>query len=312
MLQFDYNLLNTLEVLLEEQSVTAAALRLHLSQSAVSKQLAKLREVFDDPLFERTSYGLRATPRAKQLAPELRQVLQHLELFTRPNHFEPSESKRTFDIHMVEPAYSLTYPYFMPSVLKQAPQVNVHAKTWRRDSLEQLLRCEIDMAISCWEWDRRSKWHMENIPKELNCVELVRDHAVCLVREDHPLFQEEWNLDTFLKYRHLQVVFGGIEQWLLDDILNIQHLKRDIAVNLTDFHSAMELCERSDLILCAPAKYVDHMLKNSPLKILPGPIEMEPGCYVLMWHKHFDFDHSHRWFRELIIDKVKAEYSSEA
>lgn len=54
MLQFDYNLLNTLEVLLEEQSVTSAASRLHLSQSAVSKQLAKLREVFDDPLFERT------------------------------------------------------------------------------------------------------------------------------------------------------------------------------------------------------------------------------------------------------------------
>ncbi|GLR74014.1 LysR family transcriptional regulator [Aliivibrio sifiae] len=308
MQQFDYNLLNTLEVLLEEQSVTSAALRLHLSQSAVSKQLAKLREVFGDPLFERTSYGLRATPRAKQLAPELRQVLQHLELFTRPQHFEPSESQRTFDIHMVEPAYSLTYPHFMPEILKQAPQVNVHAKTWRRDSLDQLLRCEIDMAISCWEWDSRSKWHMENIPNELNYVELVKDHAVCLVREEHPLFQEKWGLDTFLKYRHLQVVFGGIEQWLLDDILNLEHLKRDIAVNLTDFHSAMELCEHSDLILCAPAKYVGNMLKGSPLKILSAPVEMEAGCYVLMWHKHFDFDHSHRWFRELIIDRVKAEY----
>ena len=74
MSRFDYNLLNVLDVLLEEQSVTAAAARLHLSQSAVSKQLAKLREVFDDPLFERTSHGLRPTPRAKQLAPELRKA----------------------------------------------------------------------------------------------------------------------------------------------------------------------------------------------------------------------------------------------
>ncbi|MCE7565861.1 LysR family transcriptional regulator [Aliivibrio fischeri] len=308
MLQFDYNLLNTLEVLLEEQSVTSAASRLHLSQSAVSKQLAKLREVFDDPLFERTPYGLRATPRAKQLAPELRQVLQQLELFTRPNNFEPEKSNRTFDIHMVEPAYSLTYPHFMPALLKQAPQINVHAKTWRRDSLDQLLRCEIDLAISCWEWDTRSKWHVNNIPSELNYIELARDHSVCLVREGHSLFDEEWGLETFLKYRHLQVVFGGIEQWLLDDILNLQHLKRDIAVNLTDFHSAMELCENSDLILCAPSKYIDNMLKGSPLKKLPAPISMEPGCYVLMWHKHFEFDHSHRWFRELIIDRVSKEY----
>ena len=57
--RLDLNLLPVLEILLEEQSVTAAAARLHLSQSAVSKQLTRLREVFDDPLFERTAYRLR-------------------------------------------------------------------------------------------------------------------------------------------------------------------------------------------------------------------------------------------------------------
>lgn len=303
--RFDYNLLHVLDVLLEEQSVTAAATRLHLSQSAVSKQLAKLREVFDDPLFERTSHGLRPTPRAKQLAPELRTVLQGLEHFTRPNHFEPRESERIFHLHMVETAYSLTYPHFMPAVLNEAPKVSINAKTWRRDSLDQLLRCEVDMAISCWEWDPRSKWHIHNIPDALNYVELVRDHAICLVRENHPLLQEPWNTDTFLKYRHLQVVFGGIDQWLLDDVLDLQHLKRDIAVNLTDFHSAMDLCEHSDLILCAPAKYIDYMMSQQKLVRLDVPIDLHSGCYVLMWHKHFDFDHSHQWFRELIINQVR-------
>lgn len=304
MSQFDYNLLKVLEVLLEEQSVTAAAERLHLSQSAVSKQLAKLRGIFNDPLFERSSHGLRATPRAKQLVPELRRILQHLEQFTRPSDFEPSESKRTFYLHMVETAYSLTYPHFMPAIMRQAPWVSIDAKTWRRDSLDKLLRCDIDMAISCWEWDPRSKWHVENIPDELTYVELARDHAICLVRKDHPLHQEQWNLDTFLNYRHLQVVFGGIDQWLLDDVLDLQHRKRDIAANLTDFHSAMDLCEQSDLILCAPAKYVNYMLKSESLAILEVPVEMHSGCYVLMWHKHFDFDPSHRWLREQIINSL--------
>ncbi|MGF1724838.1 LysR family transcriptional regulator [Photobacterium nomapromontoriensis] len=305
MAQFDYNLLKVLEVLLDEQSVTAAAARLHLSQSAVSKQLAKLRDIFNDPLFERSSHGLRPTPRAKQLVPELRRVLQHLEQFTRPSDFKPSESERTFHLHMVETAYSLTYPYFMPEILRQAPLVSIDAKTWRSDSLDKLLRCDIDMAISCWEWDLRSKWHVGNIPNELAYVELVRDHAICLVRKDHPLHKEEWNLDTFLRYRHLQVVFGGIDQWLLDDVLDLQHRKRDIAVNLTDFHSAMDLCQHSDLILCAPAKYVNYMLKNEELTILEVPVEMQSGCYVLMWHKHFDFDPSHRWLREQIINSLE-------
>ncbi|MGF1699486.1 LysR family transcriptional regulator [Photobacterium makurazakiensis] len=305
MSQFDYNLLKVLEVLLEEQSVTAAASRLHLSQSAVSKQLAKLRETFDDQLFERTAHGLRATPRAKQLAPHLRQVLQQLDQFTRPNHFDPSDSEREFRIHMVETAYSLTYPYFMPELLVQAPKIKLDAQTWNHTSEDKLMRCEIDMAISCREWDLRSTSHIDNIPSQLQFVELARDHPVCLVRRGHPLLKEEWNLDTFLKYRHLQVTFGGIDQWLLDDVLKLQHLKRDQAVNMTDFYSAMGLCEQSDLILCAPAKYASHMLTSYDLHTLEVPVDLVPGGYVLMWHRHFELDPSHRWLRELIIDKVK-------
>lgn len=301
---FDYNLLRVLEVLLEEQSVTAAASRLHLSQSAVSKQLAKLRETFDDQLFERTAHGLRATPRAMQLAPQLRQVLQQLDQFTRPSTFEPSLSQRVFRINLVETAYSLTYPFFMPDLLSKAPNITLNSQTWNHQSIDKLLRCEIDMAICSREWDERSPVHIKNIPSELSYVELVRDYPVCLIRQEHPLLQEEWDLTTFLKYRHLQVTFGGIEQWLLDDVLSLQHQQRDIAVNMTDFYSAMSLCEQSDLILCAPAKYAAKMARYFNLCMLDVPIEVEPGAYVLMWHKHFELDLSHRWLREMIAESV--------
>jgi len=308
---FDYNLLKVFEVLLEEQSVTAAASRLYLSQSAVSKQLAKLRETFDDQLFERTAHGLRATPRAMQLAPQLHQVLQQLDQFTRPVSFEPALSQREFRIDLVETAYSLTYPFFMPDLLAQAPNIRVNSQTWSHESLDKLLRCEIDMAISSREWDERSPLHVNNIPQELKYVELVRDYPVCLIRKDHPLLQEEWDLTTFLKYRHLQVTFGGIDQWLLDEVLNIKHLKRDIAVNMTDFYSAMSLCEQSDLILCAPAKYAAKMVKHFDLCTLDVPVELKPGTYVLLWHKHFELDPSHRWLRELIVNKVNRNDSNE-
>jgi DNA-binding transcriptional LysR family regulator len=304
--QFDFNLLTVLEVLLEEQSVTAAAERLHLSQSAVSKQLNKLRESFDDQLFERTAHGLRPTPKAKQLGPEIRQILNQVAQLTRPSNFDPSKSRRRFRIELVETAYSLTYPRFMPQLLKQAPNVTINSHTWHNDSMERLLRCDNDLGITCREWDERSLLHIKNLPKSLNYAELTRDHSVCLVREGHPLLDEEWNLDTFLRYRHLQVTFGGISHWLLDDVLQIKHLKRDIAVNLTDFRCAMQLCEQSDLILCSPTKYADEMKSHFKLITLPVPTELVPGSYVLLWHEHFEFDSSHRWLREMIINSVNS------
>ncbi|WP_025821610.1 LysR family transcriptional regulator [Shewanella marina] len=307
----DYNLLKVLDVLLEEQSVTAAASRLHLSQSAVSKQLNKLRETFDDQLFERTAYGLKATPRAMQLAPELRDVLQRLEQFTRPSTFNPAASQRKFRMHIVETAYSLTYPNFLPQLLKEAPQVSINSNTWSFDSMEKLLRCEIDMGIICREWDKRSAIHVNNLPAELGFSELIRDYPVCLVRKNHPALKEKWDQQTFLKYRHLQVIFGGLEQWLLDEVLRLEHLHRDIAVNMTDFNCAMELCEQSDLILCAPRRYIQKMVTNYDLVCLDVPVALEPGAYVLVWHKHFNQDPSHTWLRNLIIDGVKSYRAEE-
>ncbi|WP_394393245.1 LysR family transcriptional regulator [Shewanella woodyi] len=304
MKNFDFNLLTVLEVLLEEKSVTSAAARLHLSQSAVSKQLARLRDTFDDKLFERTSHGLRPTPKALALAPELRQVLNQVSQLTRPSDFEPELSQRKFRIHMVETAYSLTYPYFMPELLQQAPKIKLDSQTWHHNSMEMLLRCEIDLGIACREWDNRSLMHIKNIPDELEYVELLRDHPICLVSNHHPLLKEPWNLDTFLKYRHLQVTFGGIEHWLLDDVLKLSHLDRNIAVNMSDFTSAMQLCEQSELLLCCPAKYASQMSQNYALTTLTVPTDLIPGAYVLFWHKHFNFDLSHTWLRELIATRT--------
>lgn len=310
MKDFDFNLLTVLEVLLEEKSVTSAAARLHLSQSAVSKQLARLRETFDDKLFERTSHGLRPTPKALALAPELRRVLNQVSQLTQPSVFEPELSQRKFRIHMVETAYSLTYPHFMPELLKLAPKIKLDSQTWHMNSMDMLLRCEIDLGIACREWDDRSLLHMNNVPDELECVQLLRDHPVCLVSNKHPLLREPWNLDTFLKYRHLQVTFGGIEHWLLDDVLQLEHLNRDIAVNMTDFTSAMHLCEQSELMLCCPAKYASKMSQNYALTTLPVPTHLIPGAYVLFWHKHFNFDPSHTWLRELISSRTIAYHQA--
>ncbi|SFC42295.1 DNA-binding transcriptional regulator, LysR family [Pseudoalteromonas denitrificans DSM 6059] len=305
--KLDLNLLKVLEVLLEERNVTAAASRLNLTQSAVSKHLARLREMFSDALFERMAQGLKPTPRALELAPQLRHIIQQLEQLTRPAAFEPSLSQRQFHIHMLDTAYSLTFPFFMRHLLAQAPNVRLKTQSWNNKSLDKLLKCEIDMGIACREWDKRSPIHMKHIPPELNHVELMREHSLCLVREDHPALSGQWDLDTFLRYRHIHVSFGGVAHWLLDDVLKANNLHRDIAIDMPDFHSGMSLCEQSDLILCAPSRFVEKLAESFKLKVLEIPVKFEAGAYVLLWHKHFEQDSGHRWLRELIINGVDGQ-----
>lgn len=303
--KLDLNLLKVLQILLEERNVTATASRLNLTQSAVSKHLARLRDMFADQLFERTAQGLKPTPRALEIAPQLRPIIEQLQQLTRPTAFDPALSQRQFRLHLLDTAYSLTFPFFMPNVLTQAPGIRLQTKTWNNNSQDELLKCEIDMGIACREWDPRSPIHMKDIPAELSHIELMREHSVCLVRKGHPVLTQPWNINTFLQLRHIHVTFGGMEQWLVDDVLKINNRHRDIAIDMPDFHSAMGLCDQSDLLLCAPARYVAQLATSFQLHVLPIPVEFVPGAYVLLWHKHFDHDPGHRWLRELIINNVK-------
>lgn len=307
---FDVNLLRVLAVLLEERSVTAAAARLYLSQSAVSKQLAKLRETFNDPLFERVAKGLHPTPKALALQPSIHEILRRIDQLAIPTEFEPEKSQRTFNFDLVESAYAATYSRFMPSLLKQAPGISINSRTWSDESLHRLLRCEIDFAIGIYEWDERAKSHYMTIPDELRYVELARDYSVCLMRKGHPALNEEWNIETFLKYRHLEVTIGGVSGWLLKEVLDLERKKLDSAVNVSDLQSAIALCEQSDLLMCYPASAVMMLVKNNNLVAKPLPIKLEPGGYSLLWHRHFDNDPSHKWLRELIIDLASGDISS--
>lgn len=93
--RIDLNLLVVLQVLLEEQSVTRAAVRLNLSQSALSKSLSRLRETLGDPLFSRTAHGLKPTAHALALAERLPGVLQALNQLVMPPSFDPARDRKS-------------------------------------------------------------------------------------------------------------------------------------------------------------------------------------------------------------------------
>jgi DNA-binding transcriptional LysR family regulator len=83
--------------------------------------------MFNDPLFERCAQGLKPTPRLTLLASQLHQVLQQLEQLTRPTVFDPAIDKRCFAIHLLETAYALNFPFFMPTLLNQVANIRLSA-----------------------------------------------------------------------------------------------------------------------------------------------------------------------------------------
>lgn len=307
---FDLNLLKVLDVLLEERNVTRTAKRLFVTQSAVSKHLSRLREMFSDPLLLRSGKELILTPKAIELAVKLKPILQDVNNLTQVSNFEPRACERIFRFDMMEIAFSVTLPEFMPAILESAPLVKIGTKTWNDQTIQRLSNCEIDFAIRCLEQDSRSYNHLDKLPDNLVYAELSKDYATCVVRKGHPILSEGWTLEGFLKQKHIQVTGGGTRHWLLDEILMKKGLEREFVVEMPDFQGAFRLCERTNLVLCAPFGQVQDMIQHFELEMVDIPIEMEKGIFVLIWNQYFDQDPAHKWMREHIVSTMKSSSKS--
>ncbi|MEF1171174.1 LysR family transcriptional regulator [Vibrio sinaloensis] len=305
LVRLDLNLLICLKVLIEELNVTRAAHRLCLSQSAVSKSLAKLRTQFDDPLFVRNAHGLTPTPKALFLKPKLESLIHQLEQITQPEEFAPETSSYRFQIAAVESVYPLILPHFLPAIFSQAPGVTISTHAWSDTTFKMLQRGELDLGITGKDIDINDAKLTMYPPNDICEAEIYRDNQMCLMRNDHPVLQQPWNLDSYLAHRHVQVRCDGNERWLLDYRLADIGKERDIAIMVPDFNSAASLCSYTDFIFTAPSHFVKLASEQLNLTVRPLPMEFPPMAYTLFWHRDRENDPALAWLRQIIKDKTE-------
>ncbi|MBD1559631.1 LysR family transcriptional regulator [Vibrio sp. S9_S30] len=298
--RIDLNLLVCLNVLLDERSVTRAASRLCLTQSAVSKSLAKLRTQFDDPLFYRGAHGLTPTPRALFLKPKLDALIYHLESITQPDCFEPKSSNRRFHIALVESVYPLILPHFLPTLFQESPGITLTTHPWSKDTFKHLQSGDVDFGITGKDIDINDATLTMLPPSDIEMQEIFRDEQVCLVRQDHPVLNRHWDLEAYLAERHVQVRCDGNDRWLLDYKLADKGLERDIALYVPDFNSAASLCTYTDFVFTAPRHFARYISGFLDLVLLPLPTALPPMAYTLFWHKDRKQDAALSWFRDII------------
>ena len=291
------SLLTTFQVLLQERSAMIAAEKLNLSQSAVSKNLAQLRLLFDDPLFHRTSHGLTPTPLARSLEGPLCEALFQIDNLLNPAEFVAKSYRGRVRISMHDAGYAFIGAPLMALCEEQAPGIQMDF--WFKDvkGLQALLNAEIDVLIL--PQDIGQQWHDD---EHLIWRELYQEPLLCLLRSGHPALKQAWNEATYLACSHIGVRDSQLGTAMLDQRLTQQHHARTFAAMTPDFHTATRLVQQTDAIFTCSHCWAELVLSEVDVVKKPLPFQDHQCAYQLVWHKRTDTSPLHVWLREQICD----------
>lgn len=284
----DLNLLVALDALLGERHVTRASERIGLSQPAMSNALSRLRAMFGDELLVRTSSGMKATPRAIELAEPLRQLLRQVErVLESDSGFNPDTSQRTFTVRMSDILARLILPPLMArrssrpglsfNILHLAPANTV-------DALE---RDEIDIAISM------GLEHSNSVRSE----KVLLDRMVCLMRAHHPIARRKLSFEDFVAQEHIRIALSPTDLRFVDRALTDLGHERRIVLNVPHWLVVPHVLKQTDLLAVMPG-HLATALVDDALCMSELPFRTAPFHWMMYWHRRYDQSNANKWLRE--------------
>lgn len=291
----DLNLLVTLDVLLAEGSVARAARRLHLSPSAMSRALARLRDVTGDPLLIRAGRGLIPTPRALELREKVGPLVADAQAVLSPaEKLDLKKLARTFTLRTGDGFVETFGPLLIARIAAEAPDVHLRFMQ-KPDGDGGLLDDAVDLETGVVR---------ESTGPELRTQLLFRDRFVGAVRKGHPLSRGKITPARYAAGQHVEAVQHaarhGLDPGPMDHALAMAKLRRDVSIVVGGFSSALALARASDLIATVPERHTGSLRAGMFSFVLPIPTR--EIAVSLLWHPRLDADPAHRWLRGCIRD----------
>ena len=310
--RIDLNLLRVFDAVFEERNLARAAKRLHLSQSAISHALTRLRESINDDLFVRTASGMQPTPRAQAMADSLRGALRQIGAALGGEPFLPATTEREFVIAASDYVTVLVAGSLSAKLQLNAPHANLVIKpSTRIDLAGQIDLGRIDVAIGVFA----------EIPARFRSTPLWTQVDQLAMRKGHPLDGSVPRRADLLKFPLLAVSLGGTEEGAVDGYISERGLARHS--EMFDHHglraalapalprlrmlvahslAVPTLLGTGDMlaILPSPLAHVfsrDHGLVNTALPYTPRPVEVHA-----VWHERNESDPAHAWMRKCLVD----------
>lgn len=292
--RLDINLLLTLDVLLSEHNVTRAAQRLNLSQPSVSVHLAKLRDIFGDPLLLPGPRGMRPTARADELREPLREALEALERAVAPaSAFDPALATHTWKIAATDYGESTVVLPALSSLREQAPGTRLAVIDLTPAYLvKQAEQGIFDLALHI----------SEDAPPELHRRPLFTERYVLAGRFGHPGLMQAPSRKQFCALEHVMVSregggFFGVTDRALADV----GLMRKVVLSVPHFLMAMSVLASTDLVAMLPSRLVRG---NPALQVVDAPLEVPGYEMAMFWGERSHRDPAHKWLREQLLASV--------
>ena len=288
----DLNLLVVFDAMLKHKNVTKAAEAIKLSQPAMSAAIARLRALFDDPLFVRTGAGMVPTPIAQALSPSIRLVVQTIQIeILLPRSFDPSRSDRTFTLVTPDIAEVNFLPRLLLKLAEKSPHINLKTLAMPREAAANSLETgSADMAIGYFPDLHRAGFFQQK---------LITSSHVCLVQKKHPDVGEKLSMTQFIEASHVVVKPDGREH-VFEQFLQSKGIKRRVVVELSHFMSLLPIIETSNFIATVPKDLANFFVRHGEVRYVPTPMKSPTIDVHLFWHQRFHKDSAHIWLRDVI------------
>ncbi|WP_116970911.1 LysR family transcriptional regulator [Blastomonas sp. UPD001] len=289
MKQYDLNLLPALEVLLDERSVSRAAVRLGIGQPAMSAALARLRKLFDDPILVRGTRGMEPTARAQTLAGPLRATLAAIATMIEPDQpFEPVRAKRAVRMSGGDYAGMTLLPCLANRLAENAPGIDLRFRYLEKDAaLTAIDDGTIDLALLV----------NDDLAPRFGSDVLIEETFVGAARRNHPLLKGDISLPAFSAARHLLVTERGDATGCVDAVLATWGLERRIAITVPSAALVADVLHATDLIATLPRRAAERLAENGAIQIFDLPLDVPGWRMRLVWSKRLAADPVIGWFR---------------
>jgi len=291
------NLLVALDALLSERNVTRAARRVGITQPAMSQTLARLRELFADPLLVRRGREMVLTPRAEAMLVPLSDALLSVERAVQLGMgFDALKSTRIFSVALPDLSVTLMLSPLLRVIEEQAPGVRVQVEPLSIGRLsDRLASGAIDLVLAA---------HLGS-SEGLRRETLLTDDYVCLVRRGHPLARRKRaRIDDYAAHGHLAYTPVGFVPPAISEAVPGFASTSGIRASVPYLLALPEVVRSTDLVATVPRRLLSAPIDLRDVITLEAPRELPAVVDSLWWHPRFDSDPAHQWLRERVREAL--------
>lgn len=290
----DLNLLLALDVLIAERSVAAAARRLGLSASAMSRTLSRLRETTGDPLLVRAGRNMVLTPYAETLQTRTQNAVFEARALLRPAQPELNIAslQQMFTLRANDGFVEAFGPTLIAEMAAVAPGVMLRFTPKPEKGSSALREGRVDLEIGV----------LSEMGPEIRVQALFRDRFVGVVRDTHPLVQlDEVTINEYVAWGHVVASRRGLTSGPVDEGLAEQGVRRKIAAVVPGFPAALAVARASDLIALIPASFLLSPASRQGVAMFELPVKTRTITVSQLWHPRSEVDPAHRWLRQFML-----------